>query len=631
MINYLRKLISKIKKDDIFTQSAALALYTSFSLAPLLILLISFLSSLQLDLQLQLVEQVKNLVGSEAANVLTAIIEKAEERKDLSTLSGWIGSLTLLFSASVIFAHLQGALNKIFHTPPMPHDNKHWTAELRRFISKRLISFGIVLSFIFISIVSLMASSLLSLVMGSQEGLFGELVNIGLSLVLFTILFSAIFKWMPDKSIPNRAVLRAGFLTGILFMVGKTLIGIYLGQTAVGSAYGAAGSFIVLLLWVYYSSLIIFVGAEIAAIRLDSDPLMETEKKKFSLHFPKAIPRWALATIATLVIFRMLLPPICLLLINRTLEKKLGHYVGHIDDFDLSLYRGAYQLQGLEVKKRDSTLPPLLKAEEIDLALAWRALFRREITANVEVHKLHLQFIHGSAKQMQSGLEEDEKNWQSALEVLVPIHIESLKLEESSIFFTENKLKSPVSVRLEKVRFEATDLRTKNKEVASPFYLEGILQGHAPLKVAGKLDILSRPPRGHVGIELEKFKIATLNRLLLLYVPVDITKGEMSLYGEATTSKANAKGYVKFFLTDGDIIANTQDFVSGKHFALEIFSALGNWVLKNNKTRKVAAHIPFEYVQGKLNIDASEAFWSAVKNRWDEIKPGLDQPHSKNH
>ena len=296
MTNYFNKLISKIRKDDIFTQSAALALYTSFSLAPLVILLISFLSSLHLDLQLHLVAQVKSLVGLEAANVLTAIIEKAEERKDLSTVGGWIGSLTLLFSASVIFAHLQTALNKIFHTPPLPHDNKHWTAELRHFISKRMISFGIVLSFIFISIVSLMISSLLSLVMSSQQGFFGEVLNMIFSLVLFTTLFSAIFKWMPDKSIPNWAVLRAGFLTGILFMVGKTLIGLYLGQTAVGSAYGAAGSFILLLLWVYYSSLIIFVGAEIASIRLDSVPAPASasasaiSRKQFALHFPKPFP-----------------------------------------------------------------------------------------------------------------------------------------------------------------------------------------------------------------------------------------------------------------------------------------------------------------------------------------------------
>ena len=268
MVKFLAELHTKIKKDDLFTLSAALALYTAFSLAPLIILLISFLSSLHLDLQVQLVLEVEELIGKEAANVLSAIIEKAAEREELHTLGGWIGSLTLFFSASVIFAHLQNSLNRIFESPVVSHKNQHWSAELRHYIAKRLMSFGIVLSFIFISIISLMLSSLLSLFIASKEGQFGEILYMTASFVLFSILFSAIFKWIPDRTIDTRTALRAGLLTGLLFMIGKTLIGLYLGQTAVGSAYGAAGSIIVLLLWVYYSSLIIFMGAEIAALRM---------------------------------------------------------------------------------------------------------------------------------------------------------------------------------------------------------------------------------------------------------------------------------------------------------------------------------------------------------------------------
>lgn len=266
MVKFLEQLHLKMKKDDIVTLSAALALYTAFSLAPLVMLLISFLSSLQLDLQVQLVMQVEELIGKEAANVLSAIIEKAAEREELNTLSGWVGSLTLFFSASVIFAHLQNSLNKIFESPVVSHKNQHWSAELRHFIAKRLMSFGIVLSFIFISITSLMLSSLLSLFIASKEGLFGEILYMAASFMLFSVLFAAIFKWIPDRTIETRMALRAGLLTGLLFMIGKTLIGLYLGKTAVGSAYGAAGSLIVLLIWVYYSSVIIFVGAEIAAI-----------------------------------------------------------------------------------------------------------------------------------------------------------------------------------------------------------------------------------------------------------------------------------------------------------------------------------------------------------------------------
>lgn len=625
MVAFLGQLHEKFKKDDIFTLSAALALYTAFSLAPLVILLISFLSSLHLDLQVQLVMQVEELIGKEAADVLSVIIEKAAERKELHTLGGWIGSLTLFFSASVIFAHLQNSLNKIFESPVVSHKNQHWSAELRHFIAKRLMSFGIVLSFIFISIISLMLSSLLSFVIATEGGLFGEILYIAASLVLFSVLFSAIFKWIPDRTIETRMALGAGLLTGLLFMIGKTLIGLYLGRTAVGSAYGAAGSIIVLLFWVYYSSLIIFLGAEIAALRIHQ-PAIKIPHAHHVLGIVERIPRWAFIIFTALLLVRLLLPPFALWKVNRMLESKLGTYTGHVRDLDLSLYRGAYQLQGFEIKKRNSTLPPLLTAEEIDLALSWRSLFRKEISGNVSATNLQLRFSHGTPEQTQSGLEEDKTHWQDVLNLIIPIHIENLHLKNSAAYFTERKLKAPFDVKLENIELTARDLRTRAHELSSPFFFSALLQGHAPIKAGGKLDVLSRPPRGRIGIELENLNVASLNRLLLLYIPLDVTKGKFSFYSEISTAASEAKGYFKFFLEDGDIIAASQDFKSGKHFAYELLSAFGNWILKNNKTGKIAAEVPFEYKKSKLNINTSAAFWSAVKNHWKALKPGLNPP-----
>ena len=130
---------------------------------------------------------------------------------------------------------------------------------------RRLISFGMVLTFIFISIVSLVVSSLLSLFLPNDLDIWGTLVQSAANLVLLAVLFGAIFKWMPDEEIEKQAIFKGSIITSILFSLGKTLIGVYLGQAAVGSAYGAAGSLIVLLVWVYYSSLIIFLGAETTA------------------------------------------------------------------------------------------------------------------------------------------------------------------------------------------------------------------------------------------------------------------------------------------------------------------------------------------------------------------------------
>lgn len=131
-------------------------------------------------------------------------------------------------------------------------------------------------------------------------------------------------------------------------------------------------------------------------------------------------------------------------------------------------------------------------------------------------------------------------------------------------------------MKLEKVEFTAHDLRTRAHELSSPFYFSALLQGHAPIKAGGKIDVLSRPPRGHIGVELENLNVTSLNRLLLLYIPLDITKGKFSLYSEISMAASEAKGYFKFFLEDGDIIAASQSFKSGKHFAYELLSAFGN-------------------------------------------------------
>ncbi|MGE3973564.1 MAG: YihY/virulence factor BrkB family protein [Bdellovibrionales bacterium] len=266
----LRSILYKISQHDILTHSAALALYTAFSLAPLIILMLSILATLQLDLQIQLLANVQQLMGTEAASVLDTIIKKSEARADLSSLAGWVGVITLLFSASAIFAQLQNAMNVIFESTPDTPANIKWYHEVRHIVLKRIASFGMVLSFVFLSIVSLVISSALSFLFLNNIGRLGEIINFSLNLLVFTLLFGALFKWIPDKSIPTKSAFEGGLLTALLFVIGKGVIGLYLGQTAVGSAYGAAGSLIVLLVWVYYSSLIVFFGAEICAKRASS-------------------------------------------------------------------------------------------------------------------------------------------------------------------------------------------------------------------------------------------------------------------------------------------------------------------------------------------------------------------------
>lgn len=343
-------------------------------------------------------------------------------------------------------------------------------------------------------------------------------------------------------------------------------------------------------------------------------------------HKLRRLPIWILSVAAVLIAARLALPPLGFWFINKELRERLGQYTGSITDFDLTLYRGAYQLQGLEIRKRDSSLPPLLSVRQINLSLAWRALLRKELTGDITADQLVVRLTDSTEKNKQQfGTEEKKERWQDAFDLIIPLSIESLHITRSSLFFTNNDLKEPLPIRLERIDLKASDLRTQTKEVSSPFTLQALLQKHAPLSITGRINILSTPLKADVDFKLTDFQLNTVNKLLRIYVPLDVTKGRLDIYGEVATAQSEAVGYVKVFLEDGDIIAPRQKFSSPKHLLFEIGSAFANWVLKNNKTRKIAVYIPFERRNRKFDIDGTDAFWSAIENKWDEIQPGLDR------
>ncbi|WP_413290706.1 YihY/virulence factor BrkB family protein [Bdellovibrio sp. HCB337] len=257
----------KLSRDDIFDMSAALAYYTALSLAPLLILAITFVGFLGENFKDQLVIQVQDLVGSTASETIKYIAQSAEKRAEIRGWSGIVGVLTLLISAGAIFGQLRTSLNKIFDINidmQKQADSMSFLMSSVGYIKHKIFSMGMVLTFVFISIVSLVISSFLTILFQGVILVIGQVINFFLSILIFSILFSSIYYFLPQKKLSRKTTLSAGLITAILFSLGKTAIGLYLGQSALASAYGAAGSMIVLLMWVYYSSLIIFLSAEIA-------------------------------------------------------------------------------------------------------------------------------------------------------------------------------------------------------------------------------------------------------------------------------------------------------------------------------------------------------------------------------
>jgi membrane protein len=265
----LQKFFEKISRDDIFTQAGALSYATALGLAPMVILLISFFSFLRFDLQAQFLNETGNLIGSDARKVFESIINGANHRPDLSVAAGWAGAVVLAFSASIVFVQLQSALNIIFGANLQnPDQNQGRFDFIKRFVLKRLISIGILLTLLFISIVSLSVSAMLSYLMDRYDLQGIQVVSTLLNLLVYGFLFGLLYKWMPDRSVRRNHSWMAGFFTAVMFVIGKSAIGTYIGRAAIGSAYGAAGSLIVMLVWIYYSALVFFIGAEISSFFL---------------------------------------------------------------------------------------------------------------------------------------------------------------------------------------------------------------------------------------------------------------------------------------------------------------------------------------------------------------------------
>ncbi|MBC8075580.1 MAG: YihY/virulence factor BrkB family protein, partial [Chloroflexales bacterium] len=277
----IKETFSEWSADNAPRLGAALAFYTMLSLAPLLVLAISIAGLVfgEEAARGQLVGQFQGLVGKEGAEAVQTMIQNAN-KPATGIVASIIGIATLLFSASGVFGELQASLNEIWDIKPKPSKGILDT------IKQRFFSFSLVLGTGFLLLVSLGLSALLAGLYSVIEGIFpglgiiGTILNFLISFGVTTLLFAAIYKLLPDADIAWKDVFIGAAATSLLFSLGRFLIGLYLGQASVGSAYGAAGTLVVLLIWIYYSAQILFMGAEFTQVyanRLGSRIAAEVE------------------------------------------------------------------------------------------------------------------------------------------------------------------------------------------------------------------------------------------------------------------------------------------------------------------------------------------------------------------
>ena len=250
--------------DHIMKKSASLAYYTVFSLGPLLIVIV-YLASLFLGREAvegSIYNQMQSFVGADAAMQLQEIIKNAAVSGS-GNFAAIIGIATLLIGATTVFADMQDSINDIWGLKPKPKAG--WI----KLVKDRLLSFGVVASLGFLLLVSLGVSALVESLNTRLRNMFPEMavllfyiLNLVITLGIITMLFVIIFKVLPDARIKTKDVLSGAIATAVLFMLGKFGISFYISKSNIGSTYGAAGSLVVILVWIYYSSVILYFGAE---------------------------------------------------------------------------------------------------------------------------------------------------------------------------------------------------------------------------------------------------------------------------------------------------------------------------------------------------------------------------------
>lgn len=255
--------------DRGFKLSAALAYYTVFALAPLLMIIFFVLGTIfgaDVKVQDRVFAELNGMVGANAARQLQETIEKIS----LAKKSGFAiatGVITLLLGATGVFVEIQDSINMIWKVKAKP--KKGWI----KLVTNRILSFSMIISLGFLLIVSLLVNGLVAALMDQLNQYFPDItvllltiLNLLFTFVVITVLFGIIFKFLPDVEIRWKDVRIGAIFTAVLFMAGRYLIGLYIETSGPGTAYGAAGSLIIILLWVYYTAAILYFGAEFTQV-----------------------------------------------------------------------------------------------------------------------------------------------------------------------------------------------------------------------------------------------------------------------------------------------------------------------------------------------------------------------------
>jgi hypothetical protein len=318
-------------------------------------------------------------------------------------------------------------------------------------------------------------------------------------------------------------------------------------------------------------------------------------------------------------------------MIKRVVNQKLAEldgYTGSIADVDLSLWRGAYQVEGIVIEKTGGKVPvPFVAVERLDLGVDWRALFDGSIVARIALFRPEVNFVKGPTKATtQTGKEAD---WRKPLEELAPFEIESFLIVDGEVHYRDFHAKPKVDVLVDHLNVTVTNL-TNSKDLSgtrvATIKVDGILMRSGQLSLDGNIDPFKTQPTFSIKVKLEKLHIKELNDFLKAYVNIDAEKGNLSLYAEVDAKKGGFKGYLKPLIEGLDILKwNKEDERPISKLWEGLVGAVAE-VFNNQSKDRLATRIPLEGRFEQPDIHAWDAIVYVLRNAFIQaLRHGLDQ------
>lgn len=336
---------------------------------------------------------------------------------------------------------------------------------------------------------------------------------------------------------------------------------------------------------------------------------MSASKSRHSFRQPRNIVLVALGILLVLVIaLQLLLEPLVLRFANKKLDDMPG-YKGHIEDVDISLWRGAYTIEGVRLQKIEGNVPvPFFSARSADFSVEWKALLRGKVVSEITLDRPRLNFVSGPT---QAQSQNDAEGWQEVVEDLFPLTINRFEILQGEIHFRDFHRTPKVDIHLDHLDAVATGL-TNSQEQSSPlpatFKLTGRAMGHAPLRIDMKVAPLADDPTFDLNAELTDLKLTTLNDYFNAYAFMDVESGTLNLFTEMAAKEGAFKGYIKPLTKNLNILDLEKDAQNPLRLAWETITGAVGQIFENQPRAQVGTQIPFS---GRFS-DPNPDIWKTV-------------------